>query len=1101
MPVVGLIRGCYGGRRSVTSVALCSCLSLLLFISTQSADAFRGSSVEVKGSDEDAAAAAATVAASKTTGRDLPLGITSHTPSSLSPPADPCKAGAFLGDIALTDDYLVVMANRRRRRHHLRHLKSSADDNRRRKHRLRRGRRRQAYNWNHAGGANESRDPGRRDRRAATARQERIWDYGVIPYDIDSNFSGQHKALFKQAMRHWENFTCVTFVERIPEDYNYIVFTERPCGCCSFVGKRGTGPQAISIGKNCDKFGIVVHELGHVIGFWHEHTRPDRGDYVQIIYENIMPGQENNFYTVAPNEVNSLSEPYDYQSIMHYARNTFSRSTYLDSIIPRRELTGVLRPEIGQRQRLSPGDIAQANKLYECPRCGRTLQESHGVVSSPPPPPPSMAAAASVPELCQWRISATHGEKIVLNITDLDIPESLNCVANYLEIRNGHWLKSPSLGRFCGGSGSRHLPITLTSSDSRMWIEYRLTSVPQISTADRFRGFTAKYEAVCGGEIVKEYGMLSSPNYPDFYKPSKNCVWKITVPERFTAALKFQSFEVENHDNCVYDYVEVRDGHSENSPLIGKFCGHLIPSDIHSSSNKLFVQFVSDSSVQKEGFSAVFVKEHDECKSEHHGCQHVCVNTLGGYRCECEIGFELNSDGKRCEDACGGYIDAANGTIQSPLHPDVYPPSKNCVWLIVAPAQYRITISFTSFDVEGNNQDCEYDSVEIRSGLDAQSKHHGTFCGSVLPSPITSQSNTLRVTFNCDNTVQKTGFSAFFFTDKDECSVSNGGCQQICKNTIGSYECFCQNGFTLHDNRHDCKEGGCQQTIDAPVGEVSSPNWPQNYPNRKECVWLFHSTPGHRIKLIFNEFELEAHQDCTYDRLEVFDDGDPSSSSSSSSRPSRLALLCGSSVPLPITSNYNRLSMTFTSDPSVQRKGFHATHRTVCGGMLMAGDSDSEIFSHSKYGDQNYENKEDCSWYLTAEKDNHRVQLHFQTFEVEEETDCGYDFVEIYDGWNKTSRRLGRHCGHEIPPDFVSSGNNLMLNFKTDDTIFWKGFSATYHQVRADALWRPTKPQVVVAVTDETKQTTKTKTRKLLHPHPHQRPPPASTHFPVTKVT
>lgn len=32
--------------------------------------------------------------------------------------------------------------------------------------------------------------------------------------------------------------------------------------CCSFVGKRGNGGQAISIGKNCDKFGIVVHELG-----------------------------------------------------------------------------------------------------------------------------------------------------------------------------------------------------------------------------------------------------------------------------------------------------------------------------------------------------------------------------------------------------------------------------------------------------------------------------------------------------------------------------------------------------------------------------------------------------------------------------------------------------------------------------------------------------------------------------------------------------------------------------------------------------------------------------------------------------------------------
>ena len=69
-----------------------------------------------------------------------------------------------------------------------------------------------------------------RNRRAATARPERIWEYAVIPYEIDANFSGVHKALFKQAMRHWENFTCVQFVERTEEHPNWIVFTERPCG-------------------------------------------------------------------------------------------------------------------------------------------------------------------------------------------------------------------------------------------------------------------------------------------------------------------------------------------------------------------------------------------------------------------------------------------------------------------------------------------------------------------------------------------------------------------------------------------------------------------------------------------------------------------------------------------------------------------------------------------------------------------------------------------------------------------------------------------------------------------------------------------------------
>lgn len=66
-------------------------------------------------------------------------------------------------------------------------------------------------------------------------------------------------------------------------------------------------------------------------------------------------------------EVNSLGETYDYGSIMHYARNTFARATYVDTILPKKKPNIEVRPEIGQRVRLSPGDIAQANKLYRCP--------------------------------------------------------------------------------------------------------------------------------------------------------------------------------------------------------------------------------------------------------------------------------------------------------------------------------------------------------------------------------------------------------------------------------------------------------------------------------------------------------------------------------------------------------------------------------------------------------------------------------------------------------------------------------------------------------------------------------------------------------------
>ncbi|XP_043484069.1 tolloid-like protein 2 isoform X1 [Leptopilina heterotoma] len=868
-----------------------------------------------------------------------------------------------------------------------------------------------------------------RRRRAATARKERVWDHGVIPYEIDGNFSGAHKALFKQAMRHWENFTCVKFVERIPREHpNYIVFTERSCGCCSFVGKRGNGPQAISIGKNCDKFGIVVHELGHVVGFWHEHTRPDRDRHVQIIRDNIMSGQDYNFNKLTEEEVNSLGLPYDYDSIMHYAKNTFSKGTYLDTILPM-EMYGKKRPEIGQRIRLSEGDIAQTNLLYKCYKCGKTFQENSGSFGSPNHPNSSPTLDG---ERCEWRITATHGERIVLNISSLDIFKSDYCRSDYLEIRDGYWHKSPVLGRFCG-TGNIHESIV--STGSRMLVTY-ITSSRQTG----HRGFTANYEAVCGGDVDLEgVGHLESPNYPEEYQSSKECVWRLSVPQDYQVALKFQSFEIENHDNCVYDFVEIRDGHDADSPLIGVYCGYKIPPDIRSTGSKLLVKFISDSSVQKAGFSAIFMKEFDECALTEHGCEHDCINTLGGYECSCKVGFELHSDGKNCEDACGGVFDTKNGTIISPSFPESYPGNKHCVWEIIAPPQYKITLNFTHFDLEGNNvyqQECEYDWVEVSSKLgDDILRKHGTYCGSRLPPLLTSEGNAFKVVFSSDNNLQKSGFAAAFFTDMDECANNNGGCQHECKNTIGSYQCSCHNGFTLHDNGHDCKEGGCKYEITASAGTITSPNYPDYYPGRKDCVWHFTTTPGHRIKLIFKVFEMEPHQECAYDHVVIYDGDSPDSHT--------LGRFCGNKEPYPIVATGNQMYMIFKSDSSVQRKGFLATHMTACGGHLVATEQVNYLYSHAKYGTHNYDPKTDCDWVIEAPVGKN-VHLVFISFNLEDELECSYDFVEVHSGLDSSSPSFGRLCGNTNTSDIISMNEALLVRFRTDDTIANKGFAATF---------------------------------------------------------
>ncbi|XP_067828866.1 tolloid-like protein 2 isoform X5 [Heptranchias perlo] len=736
--------------------------------------------------------------------------------------------------------------------------------------------------------------------------------------------------------------------------------------------------------------------------------------------------QEYNFLKMEPAEVNSLGEIYDFDSIMHYARNTFSRGVFLDTILPRRDDHG-MRPTIGQRVRLSQGDITQAKKLYRCPACGESLQDSVGNFSTPgfPNGYPSFSH-------CVWRISVTPGEKIILNFTTMDLFKSRLCWYDYIEVRNGYWRKAPLLGRFCG----EKLPETIISTDSRLWIEFRSSS-NWVG-----KGFSAVYEdfphycaAICGGDIEKDTGQIQSPNYPDDYRPSKECVWRITVAEEFHVGLVFQAFEIERHDSCAYDYLEIRDGDNADAPLIGHFCGYNKPDDIKSSSNKLWMKFMSDGSISKAGFAANYFKEVDECsRPDNGGCQQRCVNTLGSYRCACDPGYELAGDRSSCEAACGGFITKLNGTVTSPGWPKEYPTNKNCVWQVVAPSQYRISLQFEAFELEGNDV-CKYDYVEVHSGLSSASKLHGRFCGSEKPDIITSQFNNMRIEFKSDNTVSKKGFKGQFFSDKDECSVDNGSCQHECLNTLGSYVCQCRNGFILHENGLDCKEAGCEHKTNSAEGVITSPNWPDKYPSRKECTWGISATPGHRVKLAFNEFEIEQHQECVYDHLEVYDGPNEKSSI--------LGRYCGSRKPEPVLTTGNKMFIKFFSDASVQRKGFHAKHSTECGGNLRAEVRTKHLYSHAQFGDNNYPGQSQCDWVIVAE-DGYGVELIFQTFEIEEEADCGYDYMELYDGHESVAPRLGRFCGSGPPEEIYSAGDSIMIRFHTDDTINKKGFHARY---------------------------------------------------------
>ncbi|XP_066914069.1 nematocyst expressed protein 6-like [Clytia hemisphaerica] len=179
-----------------------------------------------------------------------------------------------------------------------------------------------------------------RGKRATLVDERYMWPNNTVPYVFDTvnPVNEELRNLTIAAVHHIEKYSCIRFKELTDEGY-YVNITNSGPGCYSYLGFINYGPaeygQTLNLADDCNGMEVTIHEFLHALGYYHEHSRPDRSDYITLNMSNILPGMETQFTKVnlthgdeaGPVTLQNIS--YDIMSIMHYGQYAFTKHQQL----------------------------------------------------------------------------------------------------------------------------------------------------------------------------------------------------------------------------------------------------------------------------------------------------------------------------------------------------------------------------------------------------------------------------------------------------------------------------------------------------------------------------------------------------------------------------------------------------------------------------------------------------------------------------------------------------------------------------------------------------------------------------------------------------
>ncbi|KAG1661332.1 Cubilin [Nymphon striatum] len=649
---------------------------------------------------------------------------------------------------------------------------------------------------------------------------------------------------------------------------------------------------------------------------------------------------------------------------------------------------------------------------------------------------------------CTWQIFVAQGSSIMMNFIDFDIEAGESCRFDYLDIYKGKDDLGRKFGRYC----NKKKPNTLTINKNSAFLKF------SSDHSNAGKGFHLKYHANCTNEIHSRKGVIETPNFPNRYPHNRNCTWKIVAPIGNNVSLSFSHFILEDHTQCVYDYVKIMavyGGRHEKKNIteVVKFCGtDSPPSRIDTNASVVLINFVSDGSIALNGFRLEFV-------------------TTG----------------------CGGDFTRRYGTFTSPNYPSSYMNEIECIWTITVPEGSQIALRISEYDMELESN-CVYDFLKVyRDAEDSQPLH--TICGTSSQQVlITSPGSHLYIVFKSDSIITRKGFRARYsavpgvcggrisadhgtimstnypqpyplnsdcswavavpnnhlvslkFNDFDLGPSTNCTDNYVALNSgqsVNDYKIMKHCGNILpNPDTYVALKCGARINVDSGSGVITSPG----YPHKSlyyECNWILYTEKaGGHIILTFTNMHFENRSvsaNCSETFLEIRD-GDSSTS------PLKMKT-CLKSVPPSIVSVGSALHIQLKKESKYAVVLFRAVYSEAtsnCGGTMMSPEGS---FTSPNYPNS-YQPLYECIWILKASRGS-LMQLSFSFFNLEESSYCNKDYVEVRDG--STWSMIGRYCGSNIPSN-LTVANKIWIKFRSSEAINGQGFVAQYSMLKYNEM-------------------------------------------------